>query len=195
MCNVFSATDQSDSCIDNNPRNVGQVAPQDHAGLAVGATGGVRRELNWEGALTLKKVRLELGRTRDFPEGSPDQCCESIVALTPSAQINRKIWEAEKLNRSPLRFWGNADFERGELIPLPEGGWAFSYAPGEEDDEPIYRLADRTLSEGEYVSITEHDGVTRPFKVVRTSEWRPEGPERPGPALGCKRREAKGEGR
>jgi hypothetical protein len=30
----------------------------------------------------------------------------------------------------------------------------------------IYRLAKHRLREGEYVSVTEHDGVSRPFKIV-----------------------------
>lgn len=125
--------------------------------------------------MALKKIRLELGRTPDFPEGNPDHGYEIDVPLTKDGHIDLEAWETERQHCNVLRFSGSTDFERGELIRLPEGGWAFSYAPGEEDDEPIYRLVDHRFREGDYVSITEHDGVTRPFKVVRTSDWRPEG--------------------
>lgn len=144
-----------------------QSSPEGRRPRAEGATR--------EGALVLKRIRLELGRTTDFPEGSPNHGYEFVVPLTEDGQIDLEAWEAEQQNCTVLRFWGTTDFERGELIRLPEGGWAFSYAPGDEDDEPMYRLVDHTFKEGEYVSITEHDGVPRPFKVVRTSDWRPEG--------------------
>ena len=44
--------------------------------------------------------------------------------------------------------------------------WAVSYVPGEADDEPLYRLEGHQLTRGEYVSITERDGVTRTFQVA-----------------------------
>lgn len=47
------------------------------------------------------------------------------------------------------------------------GRWVFSYdKDSDEDDEPIFKLGAHLLREGEYVSITEHDGEMRPFKVV-----------------------------
>ena len=42
-------------------------------------------------------------------------------------------------------------------------------APGDirtEDDEPIFKFDRHSFVPGEYVSITEHDGVTRPFRVI-----------------------------
>lgn len=128
-----------------------------------------------EDALTLKKIRLELGRTKEFPEGNPNHGYEFVAPLTAGGQIDSAAWKAERENCSVLRFAGVAEFERGELIHPSRGRWAFSYAPGEEDDEAIYRLVDHVFKEGEYVSITEHDGVTRPFRVARISDWRPEG--------------------
>ena len=35
-----------------------------------------------------------------------------------------------------------------------------------EKDEPIFRFGEHVFNEGEYVTITEHDGVARPFRVV-----------------------------
>ncbi len=48
--------------------------------------------------------------------------------------------------------------------------WLFDYDPTKDsDDEPIFRFNQHKFTEGEYVSITEHDGVQRPFKVVKVS--------------------------
>lgn len=125
--------------------------------------------------MALKKIRLELGRTKEFPEGNPNHGYEFVAPLTKDGQIDLDAWKAERQNCTVLRFAGGAEFERGELIHPSRGRWAFSYAPGEEDDEAIYRLVDHVFKEGEYVSITEHDGVTRPFRVTRVDDWRPEG--------------------
>ena len=46
-------------------------------------------------------------------------------------------------------------------------GWAFSYGPGEEDDEPLYRLDSHVLRVGEYVTIREYDGPVYTFRVAR----------------------------
>ena len=46
-------------------------------------------------------------------------------------------------------------------------GWMFDYDPDDEDDdEPLFRLDDHLFKQGEYVSVTEHDGVQRTFQVV-----------------------------
>ena len=52
------------------------------------------------------------------------------------------------------------------LLHLGRDRWVFSYAPGTDDDEPAFKFDKHSFKPGEYVSITEHDGVTRPFKIV-----------------------------
>jgi hypothetical protein len=54
------------------------------------------------------------------------------------------------------------------LVHKPGGGWGFHYdihgAP--DDDETGYRFDHHAFRPGEYVSIKEHDGVLRTFRVV-----------------------------
>ena len=72
-------------------------------------------------------------------------------------------------SRTPARlrrFWAGEDDERGVLSCTKGGRWVFSYAPGEDDDEPVFKFANHAFREGEYVAITEHDGVMRPFRVA-----------------------------
>ena len=64
------------------------------------------------------------------------------------------------------RFWLGEGDERSHLVHRG-GGWAFHYddEPADED-EPLFKLDRHTLVQGEYVSVTEHDGVRRTFRVV-----------------------------
>jgi hypothetical protein len=68
------------------------------------------------------------------------------------------------------RFWAGETDETGTLIHTRGRGWAFSYVPDDDsDDEPIFRFDGHVFMPGEYVSITEHDGVQRPFRVTRVT--------------------------
>ena len=53
---------------------------------------------------------------------------------------------------------------------IPAAAGRFPTRPGEDDDESLFKFDRHIFKEGEYVGITEHDGVTRPFRVawVRT---------------------------
>ena len=116
--------------------------------------------------MTLKTIRLELARTPDFPEGSAKRGYEFVAPLGDDDHIDVDVWHDNKQACTVHRFWEDEDPEDGFLIHTRHHTWAFSYAPGEEDDEPFFRFEYHAFREGEYVSITEHDGVVRPFKVV-----------------------------
>ena len=116
--------------------------------------------------MALKLIRLELARTGDFPEGSPDHGYEFTAPLTGDGHLDAEGWKEYRQACTVWRFWGDDEDERGQLIRTRGGRWAFSYEPGEEDDEPIFRFEQHLFRDGEYVTITEHDGVARPFRVV-----------------------------
>ena len=116
--------------------------------------------------MALKLIRLELARTPEFPEGSQKHGYEFVAPLRADGHIDRDEWQRYRQACSVLRFWDDADDEHGVLIRGPGEHWAFSYAVGDADDEPIQRFASHAFREGEYVTITEHDGVARPFRVV-----------------------------
>jgi hypothetical protein len=116
--------------------------------------------------MALKRIRLELARTPDHPEGSPRHGYEFVAPLDASGHMIATNWPKVKDACMVRRFWAGADDEHGRLIHRRDGKWAFSYAAGEDDDEPIFRFDKHVFRQGEYVSVTEHDGVTRPFKVI-----------------------------
>jgi hypothetical protein len=114
----------------------------------------------------LKRIRLELGRTPEFPDGSPKYGYEFIAPLTADNHIDADAWKKVKDHCGVLRFWGMDQPERGMLRHIGNG-WRFDYDPRDDsDDERFFKLDRHSLAVGDYVSVTEHDGVQRPFRVV-----------------------------
>ena len=116
--------------------------------------------------MNLMRIRLELGRVQEFPEGSARHGYEFVAPLTKQGHIDAEAWRAHKDRCSVVRFWGEEPEERGVLRHLGHG-WRFDY-PGRpiSDDEPFFKLDRHEIVPGGYVSVTEHDGVQRPFKIV-----------------------------
>ncbi len=120
----------------------------------------------------LRKIRLELARTPENPEGRSDCGYEFTAPLDDSGYLDSEDWQNLKAECSVRRFWQNEDDEHGRLVHHRGGQWAFHYddpADLNEDEEPIFKFDRHAFVEGEYVSITEHDGVQRPFRVMSVS--------------------------
>lgn len=117
----------------------------------------------------MKTIRLELARTEEFPEGSAAHGYEFTAPLDGAGHIDVEVWRGDKKSCTVTRFWGEEDPEEGYLIHTRHGTWAFSYRPGEEDDEPFFRFESHAFVEGEYVTLTGHDGAEHPFRIVRVS--------------------------
>ena len=118
--------------------------------------------------MSLQRVRLELARTREFPDGSAAHGYEFVAPLDAKGHLDTAGWATNKAACTVRRFWQGEPDEHGTLIH-GRGGWAFSYAPGEEDDEPIFKFDRHNFIAGEYVTVTEHDGVARPFRIVHVT--------------------------
>ena len=118
---------------------------------------------------TLRKVRLELARTKEYPEGNPRCGYEFTAPLTRDGRLDLDLYREHKSACRVQRFWEGQKSETGALLHLGKDRWVFSYAPGADDDEPAFKFDRHSFVTGEYVSITEHDGVTRPFKIVSVS--------------------------
>jgi len=114
------------------------------------------------------RVRLELARGPGFPEGSTRRGYEFVLPLLPDGRLDRHAFgEAPELC-TVHRFWeGQGDFV-GELVHL-DGNWAFSYAPGKADDEPIVHFAHHVYRSGEYLTIREPNGDEHTFRIVQVA--------------------------
>ena len=117
--------------------------------------------------MTLRRIRLELARTADHPEGSAHHGYDFVAPLTDDGRLDQDGWRANQQACMVRRFWAGEDDERGRLVHHRGHHWAFHYAGmAEDDEEPIFRFDRHRFVAGEYVSITEHDGVQRTFRVA-----------------------------
>lgn len=112
-----------------------------------------------------KIIRLELARTPDFPSGRRDCGYEITAPVDATGHLAATEWAKARTRAVVRRFWHGKDDEHGNLIHTRHRAWAFSYRPGEDDDEPLYRLENHRLVDGEYVSVSE-GGVVRPYHIV-----------------------------
>lgn len=122
--------------------------------------------------MSIKKVRLELARDPDFPNGSREHGYEFTAPLDDQAHIDPDEWRLHRDLCRVKRFWNGEPAELGHLVRKPGGSWAFHYDihGDEDDDESGYRFGAHAFAPGEYVSIREHDDVMRTFRVISVSD-------------------------
>ncbi len=115
----------------------------------------------------LKKIRLELARTKDFPTGSARHGYEFVAPLDATGHIDAEAWKKLRERCRVRRFWGSEAEETGHLVHRPGGSWAFRYDITKgDDDEAGWRFAAHPFVLGEYVSIRDEDGGLDTFQVV-----------------------------
>jgi hypothetical protein len=122
----------------------------------------------------LKTIRLTLARNPGHPEGDLGHGYVFRAPLDEQGYFDRFRWAAAKSYCTVKRLEKGTEAESGLLVLNKRGVWVFSYAPGTEDDESLFRLAARRFAPGEYVSITEHDGVERTFRIAEVADWHPD---------------------
>jgi hypothetical protein len=117
--------------------------------------------------MALRRIRLELARDAEHPEGSASHGYAFVAPLTDDGSLDLDGWRESRADCSVRRFWADEDDEHGHLVHHRGGDWAFHYAGTTEDvEEPIFRFDRHRFVAGEYVSITEHDGVQRTVRVA-----------------------------
>ena len=111
------------------------------------------------------KIRLVLARAPEFPVGSCEHGYEFIAPLKAGEHIDGEAWKTVKEKCRVVRFWGDEP-ERDGLLRHVGHGWRFDYHTNDDaGDEPFFKLDKHSLSPGAYGSVTENDGVQRPFRV------------------------------
>ncbi len=110
-------------------------------------------------------VRLEMGRTPEFPEGSASRSYFLRLPLNERGMVDSVALAQNPAMATVRRFWPNEPDEKGYVVRKGKG-WAFSYAMGEDDDEELFHLESHPLRVGEYVTVTEADGRRYPFRVA-----------------------------
>lgn len=118
---------------------------------------------------TMKRVRLELARDHEHPNGSRQHGYDFIAPIDDNGHILADDWKLVRERCRVKRFWAGEPDAVGHIIRKPGGSWAFHYdihKLGDGEDESGYRFDQHAFKFGEYVSIREHDGVLRTFKVM-----------------------------
>ncbi len=120
-----------------------------------------------EASAMLQRVRLELARCPEFPQGSHEHGYDFIAPLDTDGHIDVEAWKLLRDRCRVKRFWvGEAD-EVGHIVHKPGGTWAFHYdiRGDAKHDDAGYHFDTHKLVPGEYVSLKEQDGVLRTFFV------------------------------
>ena len=114
--------------------------------------------------MSMKRIRLELARDHEFPEGSRDRGYEFAAPLDENGHLLADEWRKTREHCRVKRFWPEQKDEFGHLVHRRGHSWAFDYhTKRTDDDEPGFKFDRHSFIPGEYVSITEHDGVMRTF--------------------------------
>ena len=121
--------------------------------------------------MALKVITLELARNPGQPVGDHERGYVFRAPLDRDGHFDRFKWAALKQLCTVRRIEKGQEVESGLLVLNRAGKWVFSYVRGEEDDETLFRLVEHRFAPDEYVSITEHDGVQRTYKVAAVTEW------------------------
>ena len=120
---------------------------------------------------TLKRIRLHLARSKEFPEGSSRHGYEFVAPIDAKGHIDPVLWHQHRDHCRVRRFWNGEPEQVGRLVHKPGGAeharWVFDYDEARaDDDEAGYRFGGHAFIPGEYVSITEDDGDVHTFRVM-----------------------------
>lgn len=123
----------------------------------------------------LKTIRFELARSPTAPAGDAGHAYILRAPIDDDGYLDRSCWETVKTLCTVKKLEEGNEVETGLLILTRSGNWAFSYAVGDEDDENVFKLGHHRFQAGEYLSVTEHDGIQRTFKITAVTDWHPDG--------------------
>lgn len=119
----------------------------------------------------LKRIRLALARSKEFPSGSATRGYEFVAPLSADGHIDPELWQEHRAHCRVRRFWGDEQEKIGRLVHKPGGSeharWVFDYDPETlDDDESGYRFGAHKFAPGEYVSIQDTDSGLHTFQVA-----------------------------
>ena len=119
----------------------------------------------------LKRIRLALARSKEFPSGSATRGYEFVAPLSADGHIDPELWQQHRAHCRVRRFWDGEEEQAGRVVHKPGGSeharWVFDYDPKtSDDDESGYRFGAHAFVPGEYVSIRSEDGDLHTFQVA-----------------------------
>jgi len=119
--------------------------------------------------MTLFHIRLEMARSKEFPDGNVHRGYDIVAPLDQDGRLDPVAWAKAPTMATVMRFWDGERAALGHLVNQTKDQWAFDYDPGDtSDDETGYRLSSHVFRIGEYVSIRDHGEDALHTFVVRS---------------------------
>jgi hypothetical protein len=129
--------------------------------------------------MTLKRIRLELARDQDFPDGSRERGYDLIAPIGEDDCLVADEWRLNRDRCRVRRFWAGEE-ERGRLVHKRGGTWAIDYDPKtEDDDEPgsgstSIALLPASMSRSKSMTVTCARSAS--CRLLTSTEVAPRGP-------------------
>jgi hypothetical protein len=112
------------------------------------------------------RVRVELARSSEFPDGSHRHGYEFVLPLDGAGRLDRNAYDRAPELCTVHRFWEGGEDATGEIVHAGGGRWVFSWDPGEGDEESLPYLEQRHVRPGDELAVREANGPERTFCVV-----------------------------
>src|SRR5436309_483556 len=79
------------------------------------------KESTMNNSRPLKSIRLQLARSRQHPEGSPNHGYQFVAPLDAEGHIDPEGWKSHRDQCRVRRFWQGEDDQIGRLVHKPGG--------------------------------------------------------------------------
>ena len=112
------------------------------------------------------RVRLELARSHEFPEGSTRHGYVLVLPLDSDGRLDEELFHKAPELCTLHRFWEGEGDAIGRLVRRGPRRWVFAYHADREDDEPVPHLSDHAFRVGEYLAVREANGKEHALRVV-----------------------------
>ena len=119
---------------------------------------------------TLKRIKLTLARSKDYPNGSTQIGYDFVAPLDDHGHIDVTAWKKHRAACSIRHFTPGTDDKTGLLVHkaggAEHGRWIFDYnLSRDDDDETGFLFGRHAFVPGEYVSINDAAGTMHTFLV------------------------------
>lgn len=115
---------------------------------------------------TWQRIRLELARSHNHPEGSTRFGYVLMLPLDADGRVDEPALRKASELATVHRFWENEDDATGRIMRRGPKGWVFAYGGERADDEPVPHLSDHVFAVGQYLAVRESSGREHVLRVV-----------------------------
>ncbi|MBK8196925.1 MAG: hypothetical protein IPK75_01050 [Acidobacteria bacterium] len=120
--------------------------------------------------MTLQRITLQLARNPGLPAGAADQGYTIIAPVTKDGKLDADAWRAHRKACRVVRFHPDPAERADGWLSHRGKHWFFHYdEEAEGEDEAVFRLAEHTFREGEYVTIDHPGREAQTYKVTDIS--------------------------